>query len=144
MSLFQQQLSHLAPGSTDLSTLSAYSPQQLDEYRTVFYSHSDGKPHINEAQLAGLLNSVINTGYKVSPEETALFLKKMDTDKDGVISFEDFVLGLRHLSWIVGNVEESSTPPSKFDRNTVIVACVATAVLTASVCLAAIKMRLFK
>lgn len=74
---FQYQLSRLAPHQVSVESPSSYTEEQLNSFREIFYAHSDGKGHINVAQLGKLLNKVINTGYEVTEQEARDFMKKV-------------------------------------------------------------------
>lgn len=111
---FQSNLLRLAPGTVAVERLSSYTDEQLNSFRQIFYAHSEGKGHINIEQLSGLLNKVIGTGYQVSAAEAKEFMKKMDKDGDGAIDFEEFVGGLKYLSWIAGGPDAASKKMSPY------------------------------
>lgn len=107
---FKKNLLNLAPGKTDLQDISSYD-DQIEYFRQVFMDiNTDRSGEINFDQLKTLLEKLLNR--KVSNDEVEHVFKVIDKDCDGKIIFEEFVLGLRYLSWLV-NPDDNN--PSSFN-----------------------------
>lgn len=97
--MFKHALRHLAPGKVNLNDIESYN-EQLEYFRDVFTSMDTTKSEeIGLDQLKGLLERLFNR--KVSTEEAQYLFSLMDKDGDGKINFNEFVLGLRHIAWVL-------------------------------------------
>lgn len=106
---FKKNLLNLAPGKTDLQDISSYD-DQIEYFRQVFMEiNTDRSGEINLEQLKILLEKLLNR--KVTNDEVEHVFRVIDKDGDGKIIFEEFVLGLRYLSWLVN---PDDTTPSSF------------------------------
>jgi CRP-like cAMP-binding protein len=75
-----------------------YTETQLQSFREVFYIYNKNGV-LDEDGLTIMLAHL--SGKEFSKEEVATVLKSLDADKDGVISFEDFVAKIRTLKWLL-------------------------------------------
>ncbi|XP_072260202.1 ras and EF-hand domain-containing protein isoform X1 [Pyxicephalus adspersus] len=53
---------------------------------------------------------------RVSPAEVENIFRRLDTDRDGAITFEDFVMGFRGAKMVEGNGDPASEQSQKFPR----------------------------
>eukprot|EP01103_Thecamoeba_quadrilineata_P009824 TRINITY_DN1999_c0_g2_i1.p1 TRINITY_DN1999_c0_g2~~TRINITY_DN1999_c0_g2_i1.p1 ORF type:complete len:276 (-),score=53.11 TRINITY_DN1999_c0_g2_i1:112-939(-) len=88
-----------------------YSAEQIEKFRQVFCDvdiDNSGSIDINE--LGTLLKRL--SGKEFSQIELNMMMRKMDIDKNESVDFDEFISGLRHLKWIVGEEKSRSVTKS--------------------------------
>jgi len=76
-----------------------FSDAQINSFREAFYRYTQNTGKIDQS---GLKRMVVDlSGTEFSEQELKAFFNTLDVDKDGVISFEDFVAKIRTLKWIL-------------------------------------------
>jgi len=76
-----------------------FSDSQINSFREAFYRYTQNTGKIDQS---GLKRMVVDmSGMEFSEQERKAFFNTLDVDKDGVISFEDFLAKIRTLKWIL-------------------------------------------
>jgi len=76
-----------------------FDESQVQSFREAFYRYTEDRGRLDQAALKRLLTDM--SGKEFSDPEVANMLKSLDADRDGVISFEDFVSKIRTLKWLL-------------------------------------------
>jgi len=85
----------------------AFTEEQINNFRQVFIDVDlDGSGVIEIDELGKLLHKL--SGKHFSQSELELIMQKMDIDKNKSIDFDEFLAGLRHLRWLVGEKESKT------------------------------------
>jgi len=76
-----------------------FSDSQVNSFREAFYRYTQNTGKIDQN---GLKRMVVDlSGTEFSEQELKSFFNTLDVDKDGVISFDDFLKKIRTLKWIL-------------------------------------------
>jgi len=79
-----------------------FTPEQIENFHAAFISvDSDGDGTIDFDGLGKLMYRL--SGKEFSQSELNVIMQKIDIDKNRSIDFDEFVIGLRHLKWLVGD-----------------------------------------
>jgi len=90
-----------------------FDENQVQSFREAFYRYTEDTGKLDKVGLKKLL--VDMSGKEFSEPEVANMLKSLDADRDGVISFEDFVSKIRTLKWLL-NPDENQKYSEKIQR----------------------------
>jgi len=86
---------------------------QVDSFREAFYRYTENNGKLDQTGLKKLL--VDMSGKEFTDAEVANVHRSLDADRDGVISFEDFVSKIRTLKWLL-NPDETQKYSDKIQR----------------------------
>jgi len=90
-----------------------FDENQVQSFREAFYRYTEDRGRLDLVGLKRLLTDM--SGKEFSDPEVANMLKSLDADRDGVISFEDFVSKIRTLKWLL-NPDENQKYSEKIQR----------------------------
>uniref|UniRef100_A0A6B2LDC9 Calmodulin n=1 Tax=Arcella intermedia TaxID=1963864 RepID=A0A6B2LDC9_9EUKA len=93
---FQKELVRL----TSIPEGTRYTEKQLQVFKEVFFYWDRNNDQILDSNDLGDLISALS-GKEFSPEEIKQIVRMLDHDKDGVVSFDDFVMKIRTLRWFL-------------------------------------------
>jgi len=90
-----------------------FDESQVQSFREAFYRYTEDRGRLDQSALKRLLTDM--SGKEFSDPEVANMLRSLDADRDGVISFEDFVSKIRTLKWLL-NPDENQKYSEKILR----------------------------
>jgi len=91
---------------------SQFTIEQIERFRQVYSDIDlDQNGFIDYREFSLLLHRL--SGKELTPQELDLIMGKLDIDRNRSIDFGEFLSGLRHLRWIVGDVRANSSFSSK-------------------------------
>jgi len=76
-----------------------FTESQVQSFREAFYRYTEDNGKLDKAGLKRLLSDL--SGKEFSEGEVAAMHKTLDVDRDGVISFEDFLAKIRTIKWLL-------------------------------------------
>jgi len=76
-----------------------FNETQVQSFREAFYRYTEDNGKLDKAGLKRLLTDL--SGKEFSDGEVTAMLKSLDVDRDGVISFEDFLMKIRTVKWLL-------------------------------------------
>jgi len=76
-----------------------FTENQVQSFREAFYRYTEDNGKLDKAGLKRLLSDL--SGKEFSEGEVAAMHKTLDVDRDGVISFEDFLAKIRTIKWLL-------------------------------------------
>eukprot|EP01128_Nolandella_sp_AFSM9_P006821 TRINITY_DN358_c0_g1_i2.p1 TRINITY_DN358_c0_g1~~TRINITY_DN358_c0_g1_i2.p1 ORF type:complete len:326 (+),score=109.33 TRINITY_DN358_c0_g1_i2:93-980(+) len=82
---------------------------QINSFREVFYIYSGTEGTLDVPKLRKMLSDL--SGKEFTEDEVSSVHKNLDSNKDGVVSFEDFLATIRMLKWLLDpkDIAELST-----------------------------------
>jgi len=96
---FEWFKNHLKQNASDSPS---FSNEQIEKFRKAFMDVDlDGNGTVDFNGLGILMYRL--TGKEFSQTELNVIMQKIDIDKNKSIDFDEFVIGLRHLKWLVGD-----------------------------------------
>jgi CRP-like cAMP-binding protein len=76
-----------------------FSDEQVNSFREAFYRYTQNTGKIDKNGLKRMVFDL--SGTEFNEQELKSFFNTLDVDKDGVISFDDFLAKIRTLKWIL-------------------------------------------
>jgi len=96
---FEWFKNHLKQNATETSS---FSTEQIEKFHQTFKTvDSDSDGTITFDELGKLMH--ILSGKEFSQIELNVIMQKIDIDKNRSVDFDEFVIALRHLKWLVGD-----------------------------------------
>jgi len=90
-----------------------FTEEQVTSFKEAFYRYTEDSGKLDKAGLKRLLTYL--SGKEFSEQEVSAMLKSLDVDRDGVISFEDFLAKIRTVKWLL-NPDEAQKYSEKITR----------------------------